>query len=126
MHLAWRYGHEHLSKTAEYELGGELGATQRPRIYCSCSQLVMADAVEKVRGIPLTRNNRIIGVDSLNRTCASVVHFKSILLGEPPKIFFQQHRPRADVNADFIGPDGELSLRQWSPKTALKSLFEFV
>jgi hypothetical protein len=46
------------------------------------------DAVEKVRGIQLTRNNRIIGLDFLNRTCAFEAHFESILLREPPKSFF--------------------------------------
>jgi hypothetical protein len=30
----------------------------------------MTDAVEKVRGILLTRSNRTIGVDLLNRACA--------------------------------------------------------
>jgi hypothetical protein len=48
----------------------------------------LADAVEKVRGILLTRNNRIIGVDFLNRTCAFDAHFESILLRDPPKSFF--------------------------------------
>jgi len=52
-----------------------------------------ADAVEKVRGIRLTRNNRIIRVDFLNRTCVFDVHFESILLRDHPKIFFRQHRP---------------------------------
>ena len=60
-----------------------------------------ADAVEKVRRIPLTRNNRIIGVDFLNRTCAFEAHFESILLRDPPKIFFRQHRPIADNRGPF-------------------------
>jgi hypothetical protein len=59
--------------------------------------LHLKDAVEKVRGIPRTRNNRIIGVDFLNRTCAFDAHFESISLGDPPKIFFRQHRPIRDV-----------------------------
>src|SRR6266446_8907891 len=46
------------------------------------------DAVEKVRGILLTRNNRIIGPDFLNRTCAFEAHFESIWLRDHPKIFF--------------------------------------
>ena len=49
---------------------------------------VWVDAVEKVRGILLTRNNRIVGVDFLNRTCAFDAHFESILLRDPPKSFF--------------------------------------
>ncbi len=44
----------------------------------------MTDAVEKVRSIRPTRNNRIIGVDFLNRTCAFDPHFESILLRDPP------------------------------------------
>jgi hypothetical protein len=50
------HGHEPLSKTGEYELGG-LGAGQRPRIYCSCSQLVMtrsAGAIKRLRPTALT------------------------------------------------------------------------
>ena len=44
----------------------------------------MADAVEKVRGILPTRNNRVIGAGFLNRTCAFEAHFES----EPPKKSF--------------------------------------
>jgi hypothetical protein len=58
----------------------------------------LTDAVEKVGVILLTRNNRIIGVDFLNRSFAIDTHFESMLLGEPSKIFFRQHRPVADVN----------------------------
>ena len=42
---------------------------------------------------PTARNNRIIGLDFLNRTCAFETHFESMLLGEPSKIVFRQHRP---------------------------------
>ena len=59
-----------------------------------------ADAVEKVRSILLTRNNRIRGVDFLSRTCAFDAHFESMLLGEPSKIVFRQHRPNADITAN--------------------------
>jgi len=55
----------------------------------------LTDAVEKVRGIPLERNNRIITVHFLNRTCAFHPHFESMLLRDLPKIFFRQHRPQA-------------------------------
>jgi len=48
----------------------------------------LTDAVEKVGGILLTRNNRIIGVDFLTRTFATDAHFESMLLGEPSKILF--------------------------------------
>jgi hypothetical protein len=52
------------------------------------ARLILIDAVEKVRGILLTRNNRIVGLDSLNRTCAFEAHFESILLRDPPKNLF--------------------------------------
>jgi len=48
----------------------------------------LARAVEKVRSVLLTRNNRINGVDFLNRTYAFDAHFESMLLRGPPKIFF--------------------------------------
>jgi hypothetical protein len=57
-----------------------------------------ADAVEKVRGILPTRNNRIIGVDFLNRTCTFDIDFESILPKDPRKIFFRQHRPEANLS----------------------------
>ena len=44
----------------------------------------------------LIRNNRIIGVDFLNRI-AFDAHFESILLRYLLKIFFRQHRPTTDV-----------------------------
>ena len=56
----------------------------------------MVDAVEKVGSILLERNNRVIGVDFLNRTCAFDPHFESMLRRDPPKIFFRQHRPQPD------------------------------
>jgi hypothetical protein len=43
---------------------------------------------QKVRDILLIRNNRIIGVDFLDRTCDFDAHFESILLRDSPKIFF--------------------------------------
>ncbi len=64
-----------------------------------CACLLMADAVEKVGGILLRRNNRIVGVHFLNRTCAFRPHFESMLLRNPLKIFFRQHRPKAAVDA---------------------------
>lgn len=60
---------------------------------------LLTDAVEKVRCILLTRNNRIIGVNFLNRTCTLGAHFESMLLREPPKIFFRQHRPKPVIVA---------------------------
>jgi hypothetical protein len=44
----------------------------------------MTDAVGKVRGILLTRNNQIIGVNFLHRTYALDAYFESILLRDPP------------------------------------------
>jgi hypothetical protein len=54
-----------------------------------------ADAVEKVGRILLERNNRIIGTDFLDRTCAFDPHFGS-MLREDPKLFFRQHRSISD------------------------------
>jgi len=54
----------------------------------------LADAVEKVRGILPMRNNRILGVAFLNRTCAFDAHFESILPGDHPKIFFDNIDPK--------------------------------
>ncbi|SRR6266446_2770224 len=51
-------------------------------------QTMTDDAVEKIRGMSWTRNNRIIGVDFLNRTCAFDTHCESILLRDPRKSFF--------------------------------------
>jgi hypothetical protein len=52
----------------------------------------MTDVVEKVCGVPPARNNRIMMADFLNRSCAFDARFESILLADPPKILFQQHR----------------------------------
>ena len=49
-------------------------------------------AVERVPGMAAPRNNRIIEGDFLNRSCAFDDHLELILLGDPLKIFFQQHR----------------------------------
>src|SRR5262249_42100367 len=82
----WRGFHHHGTLSiAAY--GFLMFATRR-----SADYRLWADAVEKVRGIRLERNNRIIGADFLNRTCAFGPHFESILLGDPAKIFFRQHR----------------------------------
>ena len=59
-------------------------------ILLHCMSPEMADAVEKVGAILLEWNNRIIGVDFLNRTCAVDAQFESMLLREPLKIFFRQ------------------------------------
>jgi hypothetical protein len=47
-----------------------------------------ADAVEKVRGMPAERNNRISGASFLNRTCAYGARLESILLADPPQNLF--------------------------------------
>src|SRR5208283_2914277 len=54
------------------------------------------DAVEKVASVPLARNNRIEETDILNRSYAFDSGFESMLLGDPPKILFQQYRLKAD------------------------------
>jgi hypothetical protein len=50
---------------------------------------------KKSGGILPERNNGIIGVDFLNRTCAFGPHFESMLGRESPIIFFRQHRSQA-------------------------------
>jgi hypothetical protein len=57
----------------------------------------LTDAVKKVGGMPLARNNRIMGANFLNQSCAFDARLESILLGDPLKILFQQHRPKAAV-----------------------------
>ena len=61
---------------AAYTSAVEGGAVTRRR---ESQPPLVADAVEKVRGIPLERNNRISGGDFLNRTCVFDPHFESIL-----------------------------------------------
>jgi hypothetical protein len=43
------------------------------------------------------RNNRIIEGGVLNRTCEFDAGVESMLLKDPLKILFQQHRPVAEV-----------------------------
>jgi hypothetical protein len=51
-----------------------------------CSRRVLlTDAVEKVGDTPAARNNRIIGGNFLNRTCAFDAYLESILLTDPPQ-----------------------------------------
>jgi hypothetical protein len=51
----------------------------------SCARVgpLLDDAVEKVRSMPPTRNNRIKETDFLNRSCAFDAGFESMLLGDP-------------------------------------------
>src|SRR5215471_13536228 len=58
---------------------------------------LMTDAVEKVGATLTTRNNRIAQAGFLNRSCAFDARLESILLEDPLKIFFRQHRPIGDV-----------------------------
>jgi hypothetical protein len=67
------------------EAGILIGTETIGGVHSQC--LGWVDAVEKVRRILLVRNNRIIGVDCLNRTCAFDAHFESILLRDPPHFF---------------------------------------
>jgi hypothetical protein len=64
--------------------------------------LVLTDAVEKVLGMAALRNNRIIESDFLNRSCAFEACLELILLGDPLKIFFRQHRPTAVIGGQFL------------------------
>jgi hypothetical protein len=51
-------------------------------------RLLRVDAVDKVGGMPPARNNRIMGDDFLNRSCAFVGCLESILLGDHPQNHF--------------------------------------
>jgi hypothetical protein len=53
----------------------------------------MTDAAEKVGGIPLTRNNRIIEVDFLNEVSLSTLILNQCCSESPPRSFFRLHRP---------------------------------
>jgi hypothetical protein len=57
----------------------------------------MTDAVEKGRGMPPARNYRISGDDILIVLAHSTLVLNQYCLGTPPKILFQQHRPKADI-----------------------------
>jgi len=46
---------------------------------------LLTDAVEKVDDMPPARNNRIMGADFLNRSCAFDARLESMLLGGPPR-----------------------------------------
>jgi len=63
----------------------------------------MTDAVEKVPGMPPARNKRIMGAEFLNRSCAFDARLESMLLGDPLKILFQQHRPIPDLGSRRTG-----------------------
>jgi hypothetical protein len=72
--------------------GGPLSGEKLP-LPCDLPRQPVTDAVEKVRGTLLTRNNRIILVDFSNRTCAFHADFESILLRDHPKSFFDSIDP---------------------------------
>jgi hypothetical protein len=50
---------------------------------CSCLRLILADAVEKVGGMPPARNKRIASADFLNQYCVFGARLESMLLGDP-------------------------------------------
>jgi hypothetical protein len=80
-----------LTKSSARRHVGCRGSTGNDRRTVRSTRL--ADAVEKVRGIPLERNNRIIRVYFLDRTCALHPHFEPALLRAPPKSFFDSNDP---------------------------------
>src|SRR5215472_7941743 len=61
-----------------------------------CKGRLRVDAVEKVGATLTTRNNRIAQAGFLNRSCAFDARLESILLEDPLKIFFRQHRSRRE------------------------------
>src|SRR5258708_26093860 len=70
-----------------------------------------ADAVEKVRGIRATSNNRIIRVDTLNGAYAFGAHLESILLRHPYKIFFSTASANYGSRIAFHTPRQLVALR---------------
>src|SRR5258708_14430863 len=70
-----------------------------------------ADAVEKVRGIRATSNNRIIRVDTLNGAYAFGAHLESILLRHPYKIFFSTASANYGSRVAFHTPRKLVALR---------------
>jgi len=65
----------------------------------------VADAVEKVGGMPSARNNRIMGADFLNRYCVFGTRLEPILLGDPPQNPFSTASAqggRADRRAECL------------------------
>jgi hypothetical protein len=67
-------------------------------VLASPGTTLLTDAVEKVRGLPSLRNNRIRRACLANQCCPNGADLESILLGEVPKIFFRQHRPGAALS----------------------------
>ena len=76
----------------------------------------MADAVEKVLANSRAGNNRYRSTDALNRCCVLVLDLESMLRASTPKIFFRQHRPKADIasRAYWLKRHRELDLPQAS------------
>ena len=70
-----------------------------------------ADAVEKVRGIRATSNNRIIRVDTLNGAYAFGAHLESILLRHAYKIFFSTASANYGSRVAFHTPRKLVALR---------------
>src|SRR5687767_5970073 len=48
------------------------------------------------------RNNRILGANFLNRSCAFDAHLESMLLGSSVKTPFRRHRRCADIHRDTV------------------------
>jgi enoyl-ACP reductase-like protein len=48
------------------------------------------------------RNNRIVGANFLNRSCAFDARLESMLLGSSVKTLFRQHRRCADIHRDTV------------------------
>jgi hypothetical protein len=88
---------------------------------------VWVDAVEKVTGMPPARNNRIMGTEFLNRSCAFDARLESMLLGDPPQNPFstasvtsskarREHIVRCSSNS---GRNREGAVRQFSATCGL-------
>src|SRR3972149_2762630 len=64
------------------------------------SQL-LTDAVEKVDDMPPSRNNRIMGADFLNRSCAFDARLESMLLGGTPQNPFSTASTKSGCRCSF-------------------------
>ena len=73
---------------------GEVARPELFRLTSPAECLFPGDAVEKVYGILLTHNNRIIDLDFLNLTCAFDAHFEINVAERSPQSFFHSIGPR--------------------------------
>jgi hypothetical protein len=81
-------GEAHHAIVGAQDIADKIAGAEHPRPEREAELLLWVDAVEKVGVILLTRKNRIIGVDFLNRTFAIDDHLNQCCSESPPKSFF--------------------------------------